>query len=764
MRQQMRRFLNFGSLAIYFPEGDVEREPSLLAAEKRLLLPLIHNDTFLGMAVLDDVSVRDTKKVMAILPGITSACLEMLALRRALDHHKTTSLLTEEALFAKMEDEVNGLRELLQDPGRSSSPLYRICFGMIVIGWHDARHIANKYDYNLTARIFSDLAKRLAQILPSGVMGAPLGVYEGRHEFGLLFTATGRQACQRLARKIVEELEHLTFSDALSRSRIRVTLHAGHALYPQDMAGGELRLPIFEQAMRLRDRARYASRIAASLRATGLADRTLSFAGILQNGGRVLEELGGGRLRVNLGLAANAREGMRFNVHPPQGGESIGQLVLLEAGPRDSVAETLFVVDATRHPMPGDQLRPGRQDVEDALWSAEMPAGEKDAGPILGHGSFITAFAAASRNLRGFVLGMARINTTHPESATAKEDFLHKLQSLVLEEAKTCATMFFAGNYGSNDLAFFHAHADISSIKGFYEKLHATAAQCGLGMASGLFKWPFLDYTRAESEACALKALEYAILLPEPHIGLFDSLALNISADRIYSLGDAFGAIEEYKRALLADSSNATARNSLGVCLAGLGKMEEAKKQFEKALADCQNDALRTKICYNIGTLCQKQGDNRRARLFYRRSIKFDGTHLFAWLRLGQLSEQKGRKSEARGFYEKAAALAGGDVELANLAQRQLARIEAMSNGPDAASDILHDSLLRDPADAASIVLLARIYLESGGDAALAETLARRSANLNGSAEAWETLSRALAAQGRAEEAEEAMARSKGKI
>ena len=74
--------------------------------------------------------------------------------------------------------------------------------------------------------------------------------------------------------------------------------------------------------------------------------------------------------------------------------------------------------------------------------------------------------------------------------------------------------------------------------------------------AAGLAAFPFLQYRKVEMPDCALKALEYAFLLPLPQVGICNSLALNISADRRYSLGDVFGALEEYKLALLADKAN----------------------------------------------------------------------------------------------------------------------------------------------------------------------------------------------------------------
>lgn len=152
---------------------------------------------------------------------------------------------------------------------------------------------------------------------------------------------------------------------------------------------------------------------------------------------------------------------------------------------------------------------------------------------------------------------------------------------------------------------------------------------------------------------CALKALEYALLLPEPRVGVCNSLALNISADRRYSLGDVFGAVEEYKLALLADAGNVMAWNSLGVCMAALGRRHEARRHFLEALRHKPEPAAAEQIYYNLGTVCQGLGERRAATRYYRQCVKLAPEHLYAHIRLGQLCEQGGRRAEARRCYER---------------------------------------------------------------------------------------------------------------
>ncbi len=75
----------------------------------------------------------------------------------------------------------------------------------------------------------------------------------------------------------------------------------------------------------------------------------------------------------------------------------------------------------------------------------------------------------------------------------------------------------------------------------------------------------------------------------------------------------------------------------------------------------------------------------------------------------------------------------------------------------------MHQALLRNPQDALSLHLMAKMYLDGGEDAELAETLARQSVALRPERRAaWLELARALEAQGREREAQQARVRASG--
>jgi GGDEF domain-containing protein/tetratricopeptide (TPR) repeat protein len=263
-----------------------------------------------------------------------------------------------------------------------------------------------------------------------------------------------------------------------------------------------------------------------------------------------------------------------------------------------------------------------------------------------------------------------------------------------------------------------------------------------LDAAAGIAPHPYLDFRKADALENSRKALEYALLLPEPHVGLLDSQALNISADKRFIQGDTFGAVREYQAALLADEKNGTAWNSLGVCLAGLSRRAEAETHFARALECKPCDAM---VLYNLGYMHQSAGRADEARRCFQECLNVDPGHLFALIRLGRLAENAGDAAGAREFYSRAACLPGGESPT----RRHFARLCIAEGNTEEAREHLHEALLYDPGDAAAMALLAGLYLDAGEDPEIALSLARRSVSLRPDLKsARAQLARALEAAG----------------
>ncbi|MDR1685426.1 MAG: diguanylate cyclase [Desulfovibrio sp.] len=288
-------------------------------------------------------------------------------------------------------------------------------------------------------------------------------------------------------------------------------------------------------------------------------------------------------------------------------------------------------------------------------------------------------------------------------------------------------------------------------------RLNALVARCAeavteierrlnLDAAAGIAPHPYLEFRKADALENSRKALEYALLLPEPHVGLLDSQALNISADKRFIRGDTFGAVREYQAALLADENNGTAWNSLGVCLAGLSRHAEAETYFARALECKPSDAM---VLYNLGYMHQSAGRADEARRCFQECLNADPGHLFALIRLGRLAESAGDAAGAGEFYSRAARLPGGESPT----RRHFARLCIAEGKTDEAREHLHEALIYDPGDAAAMALLAGLFLDAGEDPEIALSLARSSVSLRPDLKsARAQLARALEAAGNGKE------------
>lgn len=357
LMQELGKFIQCSHHALYFPTTHAPRQPELLPRERRLLLPLYRQGSLLGVLMLHGVKVRDARVLLPQLPAIADLCLELLARVKATRVDAVTGLATENVLYGSMEDEAARVREIFADPSREdgqSSPLHRLCMGLVLLHFSNGREIVGRMGFRFADELMRRAAEALQEELPSDVVAARVG------RFGmalLLPSVSGRSACQKVAEAALARMAGAAMPAPLTGRTIRPRLSAGHAVYPQDMEGAELRLPMFEQARMLMERARLAARMTSQ---PG-APRVMPFARILQDGGTVLRALPQGRVRVGLGAQAKAREGMRFAVWGPSGQEGSGnqykgEVVLLQVREFHSVAETVHLADATAPLEAGDRL------------------------------------------------------------------------------------------------------------------------------------------------------------------------------------------------------------------------------------------------------------------------------------------------------------------------------------------------------------------------------------------------------------------------
>lgn len=742
--RNLARCFFFSGHALYFPVGSPPSAPKFLVRERRLLLPLVAEGRLLGVFMARGVRTREIKPLLSALPGMVELCLVNLALAKTARTDALTSLATEDALFAHIEQRAARVRSFLEDTAATgNAPLHSLCFSLVVIRLFNGEDIVRQSDDYLFVNDFlRALAAACADNLPLGLLPARVG----RYEFALLIPGTGRLVCENIVKAALDRMRAVCLPDPLFHRPVRPSLCAGHAVYPQDMRSADMVRPMYDQARRLLSRAAFAADVAQNITRNATSPRILAFARILHEGGIVREILGRTRISISLGRRAGASEGMRFAVHSRENGLYKGEIVLLRADSMDSVAEILHAPDAANPLMPGDSLSPLAADQKDADGEAVGVADVNKEG-IYGYGDFLKTAGREMGELVCFSTVIIRFEKAGPHVLAEAARQLRVLMRQTNSKSDVGGA-FVCGEYGASGLIFFHPGTAPEALLPFYRDL--CAALQDYGPAAGLAGYPFLHFNRTEIRDCALKALDYALLLPEPKAGVCNSLALNISADRFYSLGDLFSAMEEYKLALLADGGNVMALNSLGVCLAALGRREEASRYFLTALK--RGGPLEGQTCYNLGAVSQILGKRRAAAHYYRRCLACEPEHLFANIRLGQLYESGGRTSQAKAFYERAIALE--DVRHnPGSARRLLAALMARGRRHGEARELLREALVRNPDDAAAMLDMAKLYLNGNESPELAEMFARRSLAVHGRPEARRTLARALRALKREEEA-----------
>ncbi len=231
-------------------------------------------------------------------------------------------------------------------------------------------------------------------------------------------------------------------------------------------------------------------------------------------------------------------------------------------------------MDPTISIEPGDRLKL-LGDAPSGLW-AEMGQVETDsAGKLLPFLEFLAMLATRREQCQRFQLSLVRLQPAGVEAGARMHEMAEKSVQTVVELARQWfGADLPASRFSLHSVMFFHADTDPDKLLEDYKKFSPVLnVEHGIQTAVGIAAYPHLSFKKADILENCRKALDYALLLPAPHVGLFDSLAQNISADKLFSQGDLYGALEEYQLALLADPANNLARNSLGICLARLGKL-----------------------------------------------------------------------------------------------------------------------------------------------------------------------------------------------
>jgi len=799
LKDAIRSFLPFTSYSLYFPrEGDRAPELRFDAGSRELMLPLVLGGRGLGVFVARGVKIKAPKAMPPLFQAMATRVLEEMLLYKRSVTDALTGLSSRDHFHKALTQEIALIHHCLDaTTGGRTDPEVQ-CFsaslGIILLDLDSFQWINERYGYLLGDQMVAEVGKTIAATCPRQVTAARIH----NDTFAILVPDASPKGAFQLAEQVRQAIGALSFQDEITEDRIVVSASLGYANYPQCLRGPQLERAPQEQARIL---------MRAAQKAVGTSkdhgrNRVFGFQDILRNGGRILDVLPMQRLSVTLGRGVGAQEGLRFLVWSPKfqertiearlsGDERLvgrspalykGEIVLTEVQGDIAFAEVLHAGDPAWAPEPGDRLTLIQErDSLFAVETAEGASGQTQAQRdmvtgLYGYRDFLSFFGRVRQRAEAFTVVLTRVVLPGGESQTVERRgaTVKSLDAAVAQVAALAEKCLMgagcdspalpgqkparaaAGRFGLGGLVHFLPGESGPDALAKAQALCAkAAAEHGLELAVGLFAYPFLNLAKADTLECVRKALEHALLLPAPRVALFDSISLNVSADRLFVEGDLYAAVEEFKLSLLADPANMLARNSLGICYAQLGKADLARREFELVVAAEPENVM---AHYNLGWACQRLDENQLARQAYERCLALDPTHCFSLLRLGSLAEGSGDLAQAGALYEKALATPGGEAS----ALRPLARVALASGNRDRARELLHLAISANHNDAYAMGMLAKLYLEAGEDPQIAEVLSRQAAALMPERqEFWDALIQSLTLQGRQDEARKVEARGR---
>jgi len=775
LKAALKAIIPFSSYSLMFPAitpEDLEARPQhphgrATLEEDRLMLPLTHGERLLAVFEARGVDPEETARALPYLPLMASLCLEQIKIRKSAITDPLTGLFNRHRLQQALVREISGIvGSIMPGPGAvadDSLQGHSACFGLIVIDLDRFRQVNENYGHLFGDKILTLAAERLRELCPKQTLVCRL---DG-DSYGVLWPQASRSKLSELAGNLGAELARITARFTPLREDVAISASIGYVNYPQDLQGSQFQKAPEEQAWLVLDKAEKALMTAKA----GGRGQIYSFRQILAQGGVVLEVMPMSRLIINLGRGVDAHEGQRFliwsrkfngreTVVGTQGDVIFGhyppmykaEISLVEVQDEMAIAEILVQSDPEWVVEKGDKLtlldeHSGLMEQREAQPGDRSP--QKD--PLTGlypYRDFLQTWQGARAQAKTFCMVLMRLESPHgertPMDQMKEEQFFQTLASRVEALFGPDA---LGGRYSMNCILYHVPELGQEDCLRIVRELLEDERFAGLDKSVGIAAHPFLDYSRSDTLDNARKALDHAGFLQGEKIACFDSVSLNISADRLFAQGETYDAIAEYKKALTVDEGNLLARNSLGVCYARLNKYATARTIFQELITLHPDHAM---PLYNYGCACLKDGDPEVARQAFEQVLSIKPDHVYALVRLGLMAEDEGDFERALTLYEGVKAMPDGE----RLAHRYLARLAFRRDDRDTAREYLHQAITANPQDAHSFHLLAKIYLERGDDPEIAESLARQSVHLKPDAAAfWEVLITALEQQGKIEEA-----------
>ncbi|SOB59769.1 Diguanylate cyclase and serine/threonine protein kinase with TPR repeats [Pseudodesulfovibrio profundus] len=777
----INEFLPFSSYSLFFPRERYEDipDPEYRAEDKELILPLIFQGEMLCFFIAKGVRLKAPSTEPKYLMSLASNVLEKIALYKKGVTDPLTGLFSRDYFLDELGKSIDQVQGCI-DTGtcatgvesREVDMAFTGTLGVLFLDLDGFQWINEQYGYLTGDDILSEVGRLLQKLCPKYTTVARFS----NDKFAILVPDAKPRATFQLSEVIRSGISKLSFVDDITNDTITITGSIGFVNYPQGLEGAQFRRALSEQSRMLVRKARKGVAVAKDQG----RNRVFGYGDILSKGGRVIEVLPMNRMVVSLGETCGAKEGQRFLVRAPKSGAAAsahltaderlagrypamykGEVVLVEVQNEIALAEVLSLGDVSTNIDPGDRLTivSGENSLFSDATASKGDKVRKDAATNLyNYSDFISNFSTARLTPESFGLSLIRVLDQPAESDDGYQEAMDRLIADVGALARgVVGDTAFGGRFGLNGMIFFQEDVDREVLMERSLEIEKRVRETyGVKVAVGSSCYPFLNFDRADILDNCRKALEHAVLLPDPKVAVFDSISLNLSADRRFMDGDVYGAIEEFKLALVDDEKNLLARNSLGICYAQLGKYEEARQYFEEVITYDQSDIL---ALYNLGWANHRLNNLQKAEEAYRLCLEVEPEHVYSLMRLGTLEENGGRLDEAMELYLRAAEQDGGE----RMVLRPLARVAYKKGDIEGTREYLHLALNADHNDHQAMHMLAKLYLDQGEDPQIAEVLARQSSALSPSKDAyWDVLVEALEAQGKGEEAAKVAARAAG--
>jgi len=247
------------------------------------------------------------------------------------------------------------------------------------------------------------------------------------------------------------------------------------------------------------------------------------------------------------------------------------------------------------------------------------------------------------------------------------------------------------------------------------EDLYRRALEICPAMAEVHYNLGVVLFKRNNAEE-ALRSFERAVQLKDDPI--FRSALGSVKL----SLGRVEEARQEFESLLKAQPQNVKALQGLSLALEKSGQWAEALEMLRRARALEANDFITQ---FNLGVMYERVGQLDSAIESYQKATQIDAGHYDAWYYLGLAYEKAGRYLEGQAAMRRAVELKRGSLE----AENALARLYGRSEDWEKAELALRRAVAMNDRDAATLINLAIVLLKKK-QPALAGEMAVKALNL----------------------------------